>query len=83
MATIRFQMQMDSSLGSESFSLVSRKWEGRAILRQSLHRPSSIPCTFDSMGGHPSAILSADGPRKKKKRWSLKDVLESVTRMIG
>ena len=66
MATIRFQMQMNSSLGSESFSLVSRTWEGRgAILIQSLHHPSSIPWIFDSLEGNPSAILSADGPRKE------------------
>ena len=57
-----FQMHKDSSLSSESFSLVSRKLEGRAIVKQSLHHPRSIPRTLDSMGGHPSAILSADGP---------------------
>ena len=38
----------------------------------------------ESLEGHPSAILSADGPRKETKNgWSLKDVLDLVTRMIG
>ena len=49
------------------FLLYQESGREGAILRQSLHHPGSIPCTFDSLQGHPSAILSADGPRKGGK----------------
>ena len=47
------------------FLLYQESGREGAILSQSLHHPSSIPCTFDSLEGNPSAILSADGPRKE------------------
>ena len=66
------------------FLLYQESGREGAILRQSLHHPGRIPCTFDSLRGHPSAILSAGGPRKGGNNgWSLKHVLELVTRMIG